>query len=108
MKFHNRLPPGMDDSETLRLFNTFTTVQHSEKGQKLYSTYGFPNWYYEMHPLCVGYGPAFKDSFTVNKNHTIENIDLYPLFRHVLGLPTVSNKNWDGDFDRSKVMLKNF
>jgi hypothetical protein len=39
-----------------------------------------------MHPFFLAYGPLFKRNYTIEKNVTVNNIDFYPFFQHILQL----------------------
>jgi alkaline phosphatase D len=52
-----------------------------------------------MHAIFYAAGPAFKKDYV---HPTIENVNLYILFAHILGLNPAET---DGSFDNVKQML---
>jgi len=62
--------------------------------------HGYDNDLKDMHAIFYAAGPAFKKDYV---HPTIENVNLYILFAHILGL---SPAETDGSFDNVKQMLK--
>jgi len=50
--------------------------------------HGYDNRLQDMHPFFLAMGPAFKKGFTVD---TFNNVDIYPLMCHLLGLTPAPN-----------------
>jgi predicted AlkP superfamily pyrophosphatase or phosphodiesterase len=63
-------------------------------------THGFDNREEEMHALFVAHGPDFKEGYSMKR---FENIHLYELMVHLLGIPSAGT---DGSLDSVSVMLK--
>ena len=74
----------------------------SSRGRKNAATHGFDNYTQEMQATFYAWGPAFKENFKINN---FENINIYPLIAHMLGLQFEKDKI-DGDFNVLKPILK--
>lgn len=70
-------------------------------GRKNAANHGFDNSEKEMHASFYAWGPAFKSSMKIP---TFENVNVYPLIAHILGL----NYNFtiDGNFNVLQGILK--
>lgn len=63
-------------------------------------THGFDNEEKEMHAVFVANGPDFQEGYTMK---TFQNIHLYELMVHLLGIPSAGT---DGSLDSVRVMLR--
>ncbi len=63
--------------------------------------HGYDNALQSMHAIFVGDGPAFKDGYL---RGTIDNIHVYPLAAHILGLTPY--KGIDGSLDAVRDLLR--
>ena len=54
-----------------------------------------------MHPIFIAHGPAFRNNHIVMES--FNNVDLYPLFCHILHLNPAPN---DGDFRNIEHFLQ--
>lgn len=54
------------------------------RGRKNAATHGWDNYKQEMQATFYAWGPAFKQNFKINN---FENVNVYPLVAHILGLP---------------------
>lgn len=52
-----------------------------------------------MHPFLAAHGPAFHKGY---KHNTINNVDIYPMMCHILGLKPHPN---NGTFGHTKCLL---
>lgn len=72
----------------------WTIVQNGTASRR--GDHGYDNALPSMHPFLAGHGPAFRKGYKLN---TINNLDVYPLMCHILGLKeepnngTLSNVN---------------
>jgi len=64
-----------------------------------YGDHGYDNYNTDMHAIFYATGPAFKEGHV---HPTFNNVDLYPLFAHILKLQPAEV---DGDFNSVKGML---
>jgi predicted AlkP superfamily pyrophosphatase or phosphodiesterase len=62
--------------------------------------HGYDNRNTDMHAIFYATGPAFKNGY---KHPVFDNVDLYPLMAHILGLVPAEV---DGKFENVKDMLK--
>ena len=74
----------------------------SSRGRKNAATHGFDNYTQEMQATFYAWGPAFKENFKINN---FENINIYPLVAHLLGLSFDPN-SIDGKLEVLKPILK--
>ena len=65
--------------------------------------HGFDNHHPEMRATFIAWGPAFKKGITIDG---FENVHIYPLVAHILGLP-IDEKKIDGNFKVLAPILKN-
>lgn len=65
-------------------------------------THGYSNQVREMWPIFIATGPAFRKGYKIKP---FQNVDLYPLICHVIGVEPHSH---NGSFERIKLMLKEF
>lgn len=71
----------------------------NSSGCILKGNHGYNNSLPAMHPIFIAYGPAFRKNVTVSP---FNNVDVYPLMCHVLGIPPHPN---DGNLDNVKQLL---
>ena len=71
------------------------------RGKKNAATHGWDNSKQEMQATFYAWGPAFKKNFKINN---FENVNIYPLVAHILGLPY--SFCIDGNLDVLKGILK--
>jgi len=64
-------------------------------------THGFDNNNKDMHTIFYAYGPAFKENYV---SPSFENVDIYPLITHILGLEPAEV---DGSLENVKQLLVN-
>jgi alkaline phosphatase D len=62
--------------------------------------HGYDNDNMDMHTIFYALGPAFKENYS---HPTFENIHIYPLISHILGLQPAEN---DGNLEEVADMLK--
>lgn len=81
---------------------TINTQEYIDRRENYPSggTHGFDNREQEMHALFVAHGPDFKEGYSMKR---FENIHLYELMVHLLGIPSAGT---DGSFDSVEVMLR--
>jgi hypothetical protein len=64
--------------------------------------HGYSKYYSEMRPYFIAVGPAFKKGYRIPRNYDIENIDIYPLLAHLMGIKPASH---NGSFERISPIL---
>lgn len=74
-------------------------ISSSWKDYTTKGNHGYDNDFKDMHAIFYAAGPAFKENFS---HPSFENVDIYPLMTHILGLKPV---NSDGSFENVKEML---
>ena len=74
-------------------------VGHGPRMSK--GAHGYDNDLNSMQAIFVADGPAFKSGYSRKR---FENIHIYPLLAHILGL--VPNAEIDGDLDVVKYLLE--
>lgn len=84
----------------------FVANMHYQQNSKVpktfpYGTHGYLNDYEEMNAFFVAFGPAFKKGYVISTDY-IQNIDIYPLMCHILGVDPAPN---NGSFDRISIIL---
>lgn len=62
--------------------------------------HGYSNKFKDMYPFFLAHGPLFKEGFL---SEPFNNVDIYPLMCHVLGLNPAAN---NGSFEAVKHLLK--
>jgi alkaline phosphatase D len=73
-------------------------IRHDDRGGNL-GDHGYDNFNTDMHAIFYARGPAFKRGYT---QPTFNNVDLYPLFAHILNLKPA---DVDGKLENVKGML---
>ena len=73
-----------------------------KKPSLIWGNHGYNNSDPSMRPVFIAYGPSFKQSYTLPDQ--FENVDLYPLFNHLLGIQKVAPNN--GTFALTRRVLK--
>lgn len=61
--------------------------------------HGYDNSLRSMQPFLAAQGPAFRKGYSMN---SINNVDLYPLMCHLLGIPEMPN---NGSFSNVRCVL---
>ncbi|KAM4772040.1 bis(5'-adenosyl)-triphosphatase ENPP4 [Rhinophrynus dorsalis] len=65
----------------------------------LFGEHGYDNSLPSMHPLLAARGPAFHKDYKI---HTINNVDIYPMMCHILGIQGEPN---NGTLSNTKCLL---
>lgn len=74
------------------------TIVQNKSSTKL-GDHGYDNSLPSMHPFLAAHGPAFHKGYKYN---TINNVDIYPMMCHILGLEPHPN---NGTFGHTKCLL---
>lgn len=74
------------------------TIVLNKSSPKL-GDHGYDNSLPSMHPFLAAHGPAFHKGY---KHSTINNVDIYPMMCHILGLKPQPN---NGTFGHTKCLL---
>jgi predicted AlkP superfamily pyrophosphatase or phosphodiesterase len=93
-----RIPPLLCLADDGWLINT-RAYMHSPKRKISNGEHGYDNDDPKMRALFVAHGPAFRRGLVVPE---FDNVDVYPLLAHVLGIQAQPN---DGNYDEVKSML---
>ena len=80
----------------------FPKVFNLSRSKASLGKHGFDNHMPEMRASFMAWGPAFKKGLTIDG---FENINIYPLVAHILGL-NYDSKTIDGKFEVLKPILK--
>jgi alkaline phosphatase D len=73
-------------------------IERDDRGGNL-GDHGYDNYNTDMHAIFYAKGPAFKNGYL---HPTFDNVDLYPLFAHILNLKPAEV---DGKLESVKGML---
>ena len=95
---HRRVPAYICIAEHGWQITTREAFQR--KGHRLRGEHGYDNQHPDMHSPFIGYGPAFKRGAMIEP---IDNVDLYPLLAHLVGVPPAPN---DGNLDKTRAALR--
>ena len=64
--------------------------------------HGYNNSFPEMQAYLVAHGPAFKKGYVIPENAVFNNLDVYPLLCHLLGIQARPN---NGTLEHSLDLL---
>lgn len=83
---HRRVPAYICIAEHGWQITTHDAMQR--KGHRLRGEHGYDNQHPDMYSLFIAHGPAFRQGALIP---AIDNVDVYPLLAHLLGIQTADN-----------------